>query len=109
MFSPRWIFGFSINASNASRADPGTTGISSPGNSYLSKVSRTSNSTNSKSSLSSTWSSLFKKTTIFGLLAAISGYFATAGTGKVQIIAQAIAGLSTFLLGGVAADSKKDN
>ena len=50
-----------------------------------------------------------KKTTIFGLLAAISGYFATASTGKVQIIAQTIAGLSTFLLGGVAADSKKDN
>jgi hypothetical protein len=49
------------------------------------------------------------KTTIFGLLAAISGYFATASTGKVQIIAQTIAGLSTFLLGGVAADSKKDN
>jgi len=50
-----------------------------------------------------------RKTTIFGLLAAISGYFATAGTGKVQVIAQAIAGLSTFLLGSVAADSKKDN
>ena len=50
-----------------------------------------------------------RKTTIFGLLAAISGYFATAGTGKVQVIAQAIAGLSTFLLGNAAADSKKDN
>jgi hypothetical protein len=48
------------------------------------------------------------KTTIFGLIAAISGYFATAGTGKVQIIAQAIAGISTFLLGGAAADSKKN-
>ena len=50
-----------------------------------------------------------RKTTIFGLLAAISGYFATAGTGKVQVIAQAIAGLSTFLLGNAAADIKKDN
>jgi hypothetical protein len=49
------------------------------------------------------------KTTIFGLLAAISGYFATAGTGKIQVIAQAIAGISTFLLGGAAQDSKKDN
>ena len=37
-----------------------------------------------------------KKTTIFGLLAAISGYFATAGTGKVQVIAQAIAGISSI-------------
>jgi len=26
-----------------------------------------------------------------------------------QVIAQAIAGISTFLLGGAAADSKKDN
>jgi hypothetical protein len=49
------------------------------------------------------------KTTIFGLLAAISGYFATAGTGKLQVIAQAVAGISTFLLGGAAMDSKKDN
>ena len=49
------------------------------------------------------------RTTIFGLLAAISGYFATAGTGKIQVIAQAVAGISTFLLGGAAADSKKDN
>jgi hypothetical protein len=49
------------------------------------------------------------KTTIFGLLAAIAGYFAAAGTGKLQVIAQAVAGISTFLLGGVAADSKKDN
>jgi len=49
------------------------------------------------------------KTTIFGLLAAIAGYFATAGTGKLQVIAQAVAGISTFLLGGAAADSKKDN
>ena len=48
-------------------------------------------------------------TTIFGLLSAISGYFSTAGTGKLQVIAQAIAGISTFLLGGAAADSKKDN
>ena len=50
-----------------------------------------------------------RKTTIFGLLAAISGYFATAGTGKLQVIAQAVAGISTFLLGGAATDSKKDN
>jgi hypothetical protein len=49
------------------------------------------------------------KTTIFGLIAAISGYFATAGHGKVQIIAQAITGIATFLLGGAAMDSKKDN
>jgi len=50
-----------------------------------------------------------RKTTIFGLLAAVAGYFATAGTGKVQVIAQAVAGISTFLLGNAAADSKKDN
>lgn len=50
-----------------------------------------------------------RKTTIFGLLAAIGGYFASAGTGKLQIIGQAVAGLSTFLLGNAAADSKKDN
>lgn len=49
------------------------------------------------------------KTTIFGLLAAIAGYFATASSGKFQVIAQAVAGISTFLLGGAAADSKKDN
>ena len=68
MSSPRWIFGFAITASKANKALPGTIGISSPGNSYLSNVSRTSNSTNSNSSLSSTWSSLFRKTTISFLI-----------------------------------------
>jgi hypothetical protein len=47
------------------------------------------------------------KTTIFGLLSAIATYFATSGTGKLQVIAQAVAGVSTFLLGAVASDSKK--
>jgi hypothetical protein len=47
------------------------------------------------------------KTTIFGLLSAIATYFATSGSGKVQVIAQAVAGVSTFLLGAVASDSKK--
>ena len=42
------------------------------------------------------------KTTIFGLLSAIATYFATSGTGKLQVIAQAVAGVSTFLLGAVA-------
>lgn len=46
------------------------------------------------------------KTTIFGLLAAIGGYFAAAGTGTIQIIGQAVAGICTFLLGGAAQDSK---
>ena len=49
------------------------------------------------------------KTTMFGLLAAIAGYFATAGEGTIQVIAQAVAGIATFLLGGAAMDSKKDN
>jgi len=46
------------------------------------------------------------KTTLFGLLAAISGYFATSGTGTLQVIAQAITGIATFLMGHSAADSK---
>jgi hypothetical protein len=45
------------------------------------------------------------KTTIFGLLSAIAGYFAMNGTGKVQVISQAVAGISTFLLGASAKDS----
>ena len=45
------------------------------------------------------------KTTIFGLLAAIGGYFANAGTGKVQTAGQLVATLSTFLLGASAKDA----
>jgi len=47
------------------------------------------------------------KTTIFGLIAAVASYFATSGTGKAQIIGQAVAGVATFLLGAVASDAKK--
>jgi hypothetical protein len=47
------------------------------------------------------------KTTIFGLLAAIGGYFASNGTGKLQGAGQIVATISTFLLGATAADAKK--
>jgi hypothetical protein len=47
------------------------------------------------------------KTTIFGLLAAIGGYFAQT-TGKLQSAGQLVATLSTFLLGASASDAKKD-
>jgi len=47
------------------------------------------------------------KTTIFGLLSAIATYLSTNSTGKVQVIAQAVAGISTFLLGAAATDVKK--
>jgi hypothetical protein len=46
------------------------------------------------------------KTTIFGLLASIGGYFATNSTGKIQGAGQIIATISTFLLGASAQDSK---
>jgi type 1 fimbria pilin len=46
------------------------------------------------------------KTTIFGLLAAIGGYFAASGTGKIQVIGQAVSGICTFLLGGASQDAK---
>lgn len=45
------------------------------------------------------------KTTIFGLLAAIGGYFATSGTGKAQGIGQVVATIATFLLGASATDN----
>ena len=48
------------------------------------------------------------KTTIFGLLAAIGGYFAQSGTGKIQGVGQIVATISTFLLGASASDAKKD-
>jgi hypothetical protein len=46
------------------------------------------------------------KTTIFGLLASIGGYFATNSTGKLQGAGQIVATISTFLLGASAQDSK---
>ena len=46
------------------------------------------------------------KTTIFGLIAAIAGYFAVSATGTVQAISQAVAGIATFLLGGASQDAK---
>jgi biopolymer transport protein ExbB/TolQ len=46
------------------------------------------------------------KTTIFGLLAAIGGYFASNSTGKIQGAGQIVATISTFLLGASAQDSK---
>ena len=52
--------------SSAFKAEPRTTGISSPGNSYSVSKSRTSSSTRSRSSSSSTMSTLFRNTTIFG-------------------------------------------
>jgi hypothetical protein len=48
------------------------------------------------------------KTTIFGLLAAIGGYFATSGSGTIQFIGQAVAGISTFLLGATAKDASNN-
>ena len=48
------------------------------------------------------------KTTIFGLLAAIGGYFAQSGTGKIQGVGQIVATISTFLLGASASDAKKE-
>ena len=47
------------------------------------------------------------KTTIFGLLAAVGGYFATTGTGTLQIVGQVVTGLATFLLGSSAQDKIK--
>jgi len=46
------------------------------------------------------------KTTIFGLLAAVGGFFASNSTGKLQGAGQIVATLSTFLLGASAQDSK---
>ena len=48
------------------------------------------------------------KTTIFGLLAAIGGYFAQNGTGKLQGIGQIVGTISTFLLGASASDAKNE-
>jgi len=45
------------------------------------------------------------KTTIFGLLAAIGGYFATSTTGTLQVIGQTVSGICTFLLGAAAKDA----
>jgi uncharacterized membrane protein len=46
------------------------------------------------------------KTTIFGLLAAIGAYFATATTGTLQTIGQIVGSVFTFLTGAAAQDSK---
>jgi len=46
------------------------------------------------------------KTTIFGLLSAVGGFFATNSTGKLQGAGQIVATISTFLLGAYAQDSK---
>jgi hypothetical protein len=48
------------------------------------------------------------KTTIFGLLAAIGGYFATSGTGTMQVIGQTVSSISTFLLGALAKDASNN-
>jgi len=48
------------------------------------------------------------KTTIFGLLAAIGGYFAQSGTGKLQTAGQLVATISTFLLGASASDASNN-
>ena len=48
------------------------------------------------------------KTTIFGLLAAIGGYFASNGTGKLQGIGQLVGSISTFLLGASASDASNN-
>jgi hypothetical protein len=45
------------------------------------------------------------KTTIFGLLAALGGYFAQNSTGKLQGAGQIVATISTFLLGASAKDA----
>jgi hypothetical protein len=47
------------------------------------------------------------KTTIFGLLSAIATYLSANSTGKVQVISQTVAGISTFLLGAASSDAKK--
>ncbi|WVZ18763.1 hypothetical protein V8G54_006085 [Vigna mungo] len=65
-FSPRLIAGFAMRASRAKSAEPETMGMSSPGNSYEERSSRTSSSTNWRSSSSSTWSCLFRNTTMLG-------------------------------------------
>ena len=52
--------------SKACKAEPATTGISSPGKSYSSSNSRTSISTSSSNSSSSTISALLRKTTMCG-------------------------------------------
>ena len=46
------------------------------------------------------------KTTIFGLLSAVGGFFASNSTGKLQGAGQIVATISTFLLGAYAQDSK---
>ena len=50
--------------SSAFNAEPLMIGMSSPGNSYPERSSRTSISTSSRSSSSSTWSTLFRNTTM---------------------------------------------
>ena len=55
---------YEASPSRAFKADPATTGTSSPGNSYSVNRSRTSISTNSSNSSSSTMSTLFKNTTM---------------------------------------------
>ena len=64
-----WIEGIPISEvspSNAFKAEPRITGVSSPGNSYSVNSSRISISTSSTSSSSSTKSTLFIYTTIYG-------------------------------------------
>ena len=46
------------------------------------------------------------KTTIFGLLAAIGGYFATSTTGTLQTVGQIVGSIFTFLTGAAAQDGK---
>jgi hypothetical protein len=46
------------------------------------------------------------KTTLFGLLAAIGGYFATSTTGTLQTVGQIIGSVFTFLTGAAAQDGK---
>jgi hypothetical protein len=46
------------------------------------------------------------KTTIFGLLSAVGGFFASNSTGKLQGAGQIVATISTFLLGAYAQDTK---
>jgi len=48
------------------------------------------------------------KTTIFGLLAAVGGYFAQSGSGKLQAAGQIVATISTFLLGASAKDASNN-
>ena len=61
----RIFFLASSSPSNAFKAEPRTTGMSSPGKSYSLKRSRTSISTRSSNSSSSTKSHLFKNTTMY--------------------------------------------